>query len=188
MDQEIRDCRIAKEKAVERLGIPARRAILPSNKELMSSLKTRLLLFDGDGLARRCVSRLEAATSLMEFLDAFSPRLVGPLLMGVATARSPIDIHLFSDTLEEVQERLDVHGLRYELSEKQARINANGCKRVPCFRIDWQDSGCELQVFNTHGIRQAPICPIERRPMERASLSQVSRLREEMAYSLNLAS
>lgn len=176
MEHGMRDCRLAKEKAVAHLGISSRRKMLPSNKELISALRNRLELFDGDKLSERCRHHYSLATELMNMLEPFQPRLVGYLLQGIAMPQSPIELHVFSDTLEEVQSHLPQHGINPRLYEKRMRLSLDKYKNVSGLYFQWRENQCELTVFKRQEIRQAPICPIEGKPMQRLSLSQIVHL------------
>ena len=83
VEQGIRDYRVAKTKAAERLGVSTRGA-LPGNTEIEQAVSEHLLLFGGDAHASLLRALREAALSAMRLLEPFSPRLVGPVLAGTA--------------------------------------------------------------------------------------------------------
>jgi hypothetical protein len=176
IDHGITDYQSAKRKAVQRLGISPRRTDLPSNKEIGDAMRVRLRLFDGDGLNDRYHKRLERAVEVMVLLEEFRPRLVGPLLDGIATRHGAVELHLFCDAAEHVMDRLWEMGLPHKPFDKRVRFPSDHYEQVPGFAFDWKSSAFEVLVFKYQRIRQAPLCPVEGRPMRRASASRVQEL------------
>lgn len=96
---------LAKQKAAARLGVDSSRN-LPGNEEIDQALEEHHRLYRAH-IQPRHINRLrELALEAMRFLQAFSPRLVGGVLEGSAGEFSPITLHLFPDTAEEVMAKL----------------------------------------------------------------------------------
>lgn len=187
VEHGITDYRFAKKKAVQRLGLSPRRTELPSNRELAEAMRVRLRLFDGEGLNERYRARLERAVEIMEMLDEFRPRLVGPLLEGIATRHGAVQLHLFSDAPESVMMRLDDMQLPHRPFDKRVRFPSDQYEQVPGFSFEWKNSAFDALVFKYHRIRQAPLCPVEGRPMRRASADRVVELQQELDGDLGAA-
>ena len=179
IDHGVSDYRVAKKKAVLRLGISPRRTELPSNKELADAVRMRLRLFDGDGASSRYRARLERAAEIMELLSEFRPRLVGPLLDGIATRHGAVELHLFCDAPEQVMARLEDMRLVHRAYDKRVRFPSDHYEQIPGFAFEWKNSAFDVLVFKYQRIRQAPLCPVEGRPMRRASAERVLALRQE---------
>lgn len=179
IDHGISDYRVAKKKAVVRLGMSPRRTELPSNRELADAVRLRLRLFDGDGATSRYRQRLERAAEIMELLSEFRPRLVGPLLDGIATRHGAVELHLFCDAPEQVMARLEAMRLAHREYDKRVRFPSDHYEQVPGFAFEWKSSSFDVLVFKYQRIRQAPLCPVEGRPMRRASAERVVALRRE---------
>jgi len=90
VNQGIRDYRIAKQKAAERLGVNARGS-LPGNAEIEAAVADHLQIFGGESHEGLLRLMRTAALSAMELLVNFSPRLVGPVLTGTADENSAIN-------------------------------------------------------------------------------------------------
>ena len=75
----VRDYRVAKQKAAERLGVSSRGS-LPGNSEIEAAVAEHLQIFGGDAHEDRLRLMRVAALSAMELLSSFTPRLVGPVL------------------------------------------------------------------------------------------------------------
>lgn len=187
IDHGVTDYQFAKKKAVHRLGLSPRRTDLPSNKEIGDAMRVRLRLFDGDGLNDRYRKRLNRAVEVMEILKEFRPRLVGPLLDGIATPHGAVELHLFCDAAEHVMEHLRDLRLTYRPFDKRVRFPSDRCEQVPGFAFEWHNSAFDVLVFKYHWIRQAPICPVEGRPMRRAAASRVLDLRREFEDGISVA-
>lgn len=178
VEDGILDFALAKRKAAARLGVADHRD-LPSNQEIEQSVIAHQRLFHADSQPR-CLRRLrEAALQAMGLLKAFEPRLVGPVLSGTAGIHSPVNLHLFADTPEELGFFLAGRHIPYELDERSLRMEANGWKHFPLYRFIAGETAMELTVFPAGGPRAAPLSPVDGRPMRRASIDVVRALLEE---------
>lgn len=178
VDQGVRDYRVAKTKAAQRLGLDARRS-LPGNAEVESAVGEHLKLFGRDGHDDLLRDMRETAFEVMEMLAAHSPRLVGPVLNGTADEHSAVNLHVFADSAEEIAGELHDRGLRYRPFERRLKPHRNR-KSPPetyaAFRFEHREMRVEATVFPVDGIRQAPLSPIDGRPMRRADLKAVRAL------------
>lgn len=184
IDHGLSDYRVAKKKAVQHLGLSPRRTELPSNKELADAIRLRLRLFDGDGANSRYRARLERAAEIMDLLSDFRPRLVGLLLDGIATRHGAVELHLFCDAPEQVMIRLQDMHLPHRAYDKRVRFPPDRYEQIPGFAFEWKNSPFDVLVFKYQRIRQAPLCPVEGRPMRRASAERVLALRQELDNGL----
>ena len=171
----ISDFRLAKRKAAERFGV-ADGAVLPKNTEIEMALEQYQRLFDGDGHAQSLHAQRRAALAAMRRLHEFEPRLVGPVLTGTATRHAQVQLHLFADYPESVTLKLLEMGLVHEVTEKRVRMNATRVLAVPGLRFELESQPIDVTVFPADGIRQAPVSPVDGRPMRRASASEVEAL------------
>lgn len=171
-EQGVRDFQMAKAKAVERLGL-GRRFPLPSNREIEQALKQRLQLFSSDRWALRCRQMWMIAAETMERFSCFEPRVVGALLRGTVTDRTPVELHLFADTPEEISDCFVRFSMPFEVFEKRVRFNGKRFAMVPAFRFARGDVTVELLAFGPKGIREAPLCPVDGSTMQRLALPRV---------------
>jgi hypothetical protein len=112
----------------------------------------------------------------MRFFLPFEPRLAGSVLSGTAAAHSDVNLHLFADTPEEVQLFLLDAGIRFETGLRRMRLNRDTTEDIPTVRFLAGDVPIEALLFPAKGLRQAPLSPVDGRPMARASLSRVQEL------------
>ena len=178
VDQGIRDYRVAKIKAAERLGIGSRGA-LPGNAEIEAAIARHLALFGRESHADFLEVMRRIALAAMELLSPFTPRLVGPVLVGTADENSAVNLHVFSDSAEQVALALSDRGYRYRTYErrlKSSRGRGVTHSTFAGFQFAIDDARVEATVFPVDGIRQAPISPIDGKPMKRADAKAVQAL------------
>jgi hypothetical protein len=171
----IQDFRIAKLKAAERYSV-SDGALLPRNTEIEEALLSRQRLFGGTQHQRRLQEQRRVAIEAMRLLHKFEPRLVGPVLAGSATEHSDIQLHLFSDSPEAVYLQLMDQRYSYEVFERRVRMSMERQVMVPSVRFQLGEETVEAVVFPGDGIRQAPVSPVDGRPMRRADPREVQQM------------
>ena len=174
----IRDFLVAKRKAAERLGVIDGVALLPKNSEIESALAEYQRLFRGASHLEALEAQRRAALAAMRYLREFAPRLVGSVLSGTATEYTEVQLHLFAERVESVTLKLLDGGIPHELTEKRLKLNAELVRPFPGVRFEVDDQPIEATVFPTDGIRQAPMSPVDGRPMRRADAGEVEALLE----------
>ncbi len=179
VDQGIRDYGIAKKKAAEKLNL-ATRGALPGNHEIEQAVADHLSLFAGDDHLEILYSLRRTALIAMQMLEEFTPRLVGPVLSGTADDNSAVNMHLFSDSPERVAFHLGDRQINFRNYERRLKTRRNVVEIYPGYEFRHEYNIVQATVFPYDGLRQAPISPIDGRPMKRADLSAVQVLMEEM--------
>lgn len=175
----VRDYRLAKQKAAERLGVSARGA-LPGNPEIEAAVAEHLQLFGGDDHADRLRLMRVAALAAMELLADFSPRLVGPVLTGTADENSAVNLHVFTDSPEAVALELDQIGISYRAYERRLKSRRDRAETYSGFEFHHNHSPIQATVFPVDGIRQAPMSPVTGKPMKRLDADGVQALLEHV--------
>lgn len=171
----VRDYRVAKIKAAERLGMTTRGS-LPGNAEIERALEEHHQLFGGDVHADLLRSLREVALRTMEILNVFSPRLVGPVLTGTADDNSAVNLHVFSDSVEAVPALLSTRDIVCRPYERRLRTRRGRSETYAGFEFPYSRARVQATVFPVDGIRQAPLSPVDGKPMERADSKRVSQL------------
>ena len=174
----IRDYHQAKLKAASRLGIHDD-ASLPRNREIEDALREYQRLFVGEAHVKGLRRRREAALRAMEFLSAFAPRLVGPVLVGTADANTPVHVHLHSDDPDAVTRFLEEHRIPAEPRERRLRIDRERVADLPVWVFSAEELSFDLTVLPHDALRQAPLSSVDERPMKRASATQLRQLLAE---------
>mgnify|MGYP001821521786 FL=1 len=175
VNQGIRDFGLAKKKAAERLGLRDRGS-LPGNAEIEQAVSEHLQLFAGDSHHDLLNTMREAALSAMELLSGFTPRLVGPVLNGTADANSAVNLHIFADSAESVAHALDQNGLSSKPYERRLKSRRDRAETYAGVEFQHGEASVQATVLPIDGIRQAPISPVDGKPMQRADEKAVREL------------
>ena len=175
LEHGLPDYRAAKARALERLGLGSN-APLPGNEEIEAALAARQRIFRGDA-QHGLIERLRrGALEMMSGLEAFQPRLVGPVLSGSATDHSAIDLHLFADAPEVVGTQLDALGYAYKSIQLRHRWRRGESEQLPGYRVFAGDNECVISVFPVKRRGHAPLSPVDGKPMKRAGARDVAAL------------
>lgn len=175
VEEGVRDFHAAKRRAANRLNLPEARN-LPNNEEIEQAFVQYLSLFQGRELPERRRHLRTLALEAMRFLAPFEPKLVGGVLSGAVTAHSPIELQLAADTPEEVGFLLAEHHIPYEQFDRRVRFGGEREERVAGYRFTADEVVVELTVLSRLQAREAPLSPVDGRPMRRAALREVETL------------
>jgi hypothetical protein len=178
----VRDFHQAKLKAAQRLGIHDD-ASLPRNREIEDALREYQRLFQGDATADALRRRREAALNALDFFAAFDPRLVGPVLEGTADANTPVALHLYSDDAGAVARCLDERGIPAEARGRRVRLDRERDFDAEVWVFAADGLTFDLAVLPRDALRQAPLSPVDEKPMRRASAAQLRALLAEEEIS-----
>lgn len=171
----LRDFAAAKQKAAANLRVEHTRN-MPTNQEIEEALFAYQRLFRSDSQPAALLYLRKQAIAAMRLLERFQPRLVGPVLSGSADENSPVNLHLFANTAEEVGLFLLEQRIPFESSERRLRTGARQFTHYPLYRFVAGDSVIELTIFPVDSLRQAPYSPVDGRPMQRADLADAESL------------
>jgi hypothetical protein len=174
-DSGLRDFAAAKRKAAVQLGIHNSRN-LPGNDEIEQALHEYQRLFQQHTQGGELTRLRQSALQAMKALAPFAPRLVGPVLSGSADRHTPIYLHLFTDSSEEVSIFLMEHKIPFEQGERRVHYAGSREERRPLFRFYAGDHAIELTIFPHNGIRQHPLSPVDGKTMRRASIKELEQL------------
>jgi hypothetical protein len=177
-EQGIEDFLLAKRKAAERLLV-GDATMLPKNAEIEVALAEHQRLFHAQQHHAQIQAVRRTAQRLMHTLKPFEPRLVGSVLSGTASTHSEINLHVFADQAEQVALHLLEQGIEHQHAEKKLRYESNRLISYPSFKFVAGEQAIEVVVFPVNGIRQAPLSPVDGKPMQRASIVEVDALLSE---------
>ena len=101
-EEGISDFAYAKKKAGRQIGAIDNNA-LPSNAEVEQALKLYNVLFLSNEQPEQLLNLRKSALFTMQLLEKFDPYLTGAVLDGSAGLGAETDIHLFADSLKDVE-------------------------------------------------------------------------------------
>ncbi len=162
-EEGIADFAYAKRKAARQLGANDINC-LPTNAEVEEEVKLFHDLYHSEDQPEN-LRRLRAdALVVMQMLEKFSPYLTGAVLDGTAGRIAETNIHLFADSLKDVEIFLLNSQVPYEMDEKSYRTGndkkssdkkGSDRKKVPVFTLEGPNGLIKLSVFDVDDIRTA---------------------------------
>ncbi|HHM05250.1 MAG TPA: hypothetical protein ENJ19_05850 [Gammaproteobacteria bacterium] len=168
----------AKHRAAVRLQASNTRH-LPRNEEIEQALVDYQRLFFGEDQHALVQQLRRVALEAMAFFQAFQPRLTGPVLRGTATVHSPVTLHLFADTPEEVSVFLLNNNIPFAHHEQSFTLMSGAAGTALAFSVAANDVDMELVVFPTTWISRPLRSPVDGRAERRAPAREVRALLEE---------
>lgn len=177
LEHGIRDYGTAKRKAAERLGVRDD-GRLPRNVEIKEALVQYRRLFHAERHSTHLRRLREAAQEALRFFEPFSPRLVGPVLDGSADDHTAVAIHVFADAPEELALFLQERAIPFDMDQRRVRYARSEEVEHPVCRFAAGDVNIDVTVFPPGGIRQAPLSPVDGKPMRRVDLNGLKTLLE----------
>lgn len=166
---------LAKQKAAQQLGVKDPRH-WSDNREIERALAGYQRLFQGSDQEAKIARLRQAALEAMRLLAAFQPRLVGPVLSGTATENCAVCLHVFAETVEEIGVALSEYGICYRSGDRRLRIDPKRWQSYPVHGFFAGAIPFEVIVFPLKALRQAPLSPVDGRPMPRADMAALEKL------------
>ncbi|MDO9205402.1 hypothetical protein [Methylotenera sp.] len=156
----ISDYSYAKKKAGRQVGA-VDNDVLPSNAEIEEELKLYNALFLSDEQPENLRMLRKNALFTMQLLERFNPYLTGAVLDGTAGLGAETHIHLFADSLKDVEMFLLNQDIPFQTNEKSYRVMNDGKrdkkgdnrKKVPVFSLEMSTGIIKLSVFEVDEIR-----------------------------------
>jgi hypothetical protein len=158
----VSDFAYAKKKAGRQVGA-VENSILPSNAEIEEELKLYNALFLSEEQPENLRELRVNALFTMQLLERFNPHLTGAVLDGTAGLMAETHIHLFADSIKEVEMFLLNQQIPFNVNEKSYRVMNDGKrdkkgdnrKTVPVFTLETEKGLIKLSVFDIDDIRVA---------------------------------
>lgn len=181
----ISDFSYAKNKAGRQIGA-LDNSVLPSNAEIEEELKRYNALFLSEEQPENLRALRKNALYTMQLLEKFNPYLTGAVLDGTAGLGTETHIHLFADSLKEVEMFLLNLDIPFETNEKSYRIMNDGKrdkkndtrKKVPVFSLETATGIIKLSVFEFDEIRVPTKRATDGSNAERADITALKNLIE----------
>lgn len=166
----------ARERAADELGLSAQTRDAPNNREVDAAMRAYQALFLAEETKQRVRAQREVAMRLMQELQTFEPRLVGPALAGTATQQTPINLHVFSDDPTALERFFHEKRVRFAADSRMYRFGGDREEPMPLYRVNYQDEVVEIALFPEIGLRQPPLSALDQHAMERATRAQIEAL------------
>ncbi|HVC49905.1 MAG TPA: hypothetical protein VND43_07085 [Burkholderiales bacterium] len=169
----IEDFAVAKRKAAKIIGAPDR--IMPNNSEVEDALRAYHSLYQSEEQAERLKHFRAIALETMQWISIFKPRLVGPVLTGLASRYAQVNIEIFAESAKDVEIFLINENCPYVAGEKRVMLRER-IRSIPVYELYAEDVTVELSVYENDDLRSLPKTRADGAVIERASLDEVKKL------------
>lgn len=173
-EEGVTDHQSAKLKAIERLGLTENSA-LPDNREIELALSEYLELFQVAELNERKIRWRKTALEAMQMLQPFSPQLTGPVLSGIITRYSCVQVLVLAPP-ETISILLLDEQIPNDQQLKRWRRSNREYVNLPAFRFVVDNIPVEIICVLSDEYRRTLRCPISGKPISRANTDEVRRL------------
>ncbi len=178
-DEGITDYSHAKRKAGRQLGITEDHC-MPTNVEIEKEIRVFHEIYSSEEQPEALRQLRADALVVMQMLERFNPHLTGAVLDGTAGKYAATDIHLYAESLKEVEMFLLNLQVPYESNEKSYRTHndkrGNDRKKVPVFTLEGPNGVIRLSVFDTNAPRNPPRSLVDGQAMNKANLANLTAL------------
>ncbi|MBC7787798.1 MAG: hypothetical protein H7Z18_10325 [Methylophilaceae bacterium] len=182
-EEGISDYAYAKKKAGKKLGT-SETSHLPTNSEIAEEVKIYQELFFRDEQPEQLKLLRHDALVTMQMLERFNPHLTGSVLDGTAGRYADTHLHLFADSLKEVEMFLLNKKIHFQTNEKSYRKLNDGKrdkkssnrKTVPVFILEGPNGLIKLSVFEFDDMRIATKHAIDGANAERLNIARLTAL------------
>lgn len=159
-------------------------SILPSNTEVEDELKLYNMLFLTEEQPQNLLKLRQNALFTMQLLERFNPHLTGAVLDGTAGIGAETHLHLFADSLKEVEIFLLNQDIPFVTNEKSYRMMNDGRrdkkgdfrKKVPVFSLEMETGIIKLSVFEFDDIRVSTKRSVDGANAERLDIAGLTAL------------
>ena len=180
-EEGISDYGYAKKKAGRQLGATDINC-LPTNAEIEEEIRLFHDIYNSENHPEDLRQLRADALVVMQLLERFNPHLTGQVLDGSAGKYAETHVHLFADSLKEVEMFLLNQQIPYESNEKSYRVSnhtdkkGGERKKVPVFTLEGPNGLIKLSVFEIDDMRIPTKSPANGSNAGRANISEVKAL------------
>ncbi len=172
----VKDFHRAKIKASERLG-NSQYGSLPSNFEIGQAITSFQNTFLPE-FQEIITSQRHVALKVMQWLQSYTPFLVGSVLEGNSGVSNPVSLHVSSDTVECVIDTLQDKDVNIEITQRRLKLN-NDFVFIPTINFEYQNFEIEVLVFSLRQQHQHPKSKSQNGGMKRINIKGLEQLLAE---------
>jgi len=147
---------------------------LPSNGEIQAALKELIQLTEDEYSQQRLFAMRVIALETMNALEHFKPRLIGSVSTGHVRNGSDIDLHVFTDNLEDIE--IYVHYLGWHFETRRVTIQVAGKNRDYTHIYYERVFPIELSVYSNNEIRVTHRSSTDGKPIVRVKPSALKQI------------
>jgi hypothetical protein len=181
-EEGISDYAYAKRKASRQLGATDINC-MPTNAEVEEEIRLFHEIYNSEDQPQYLSELRADALFVMKLLERFEPHLTGAVWDGTAGKYAETHIHLFADSLKDVEMFLLNQQIPYETDEKSYRVSSGSMdkkggerKKVPVFTLDGPHGAIKLSVFEIDDMRTPTKHPANGSNASRANIAELKAL------------
>jgi len=182
-EEGVHDFAYAKKKAGRQLGV-SENSGMPTNAEIEEEIRLYHEIYNADEQPQMLAQLRKTALMTMQLFERFNPHLTGSVLDGTASKHSQTDIHLFADSVKDVEMFLLNQQIPFDSSEKSYRVSDKPSKdkkekvrkTVPVFTLETEFGIQKISVFDVDDMRIATKKTSDGSNAERADISDLQAL------------
>lgn len=144
---------------------------LPSNGEINEEIAKLANFYEGSNVSKQLFQMRVTALDIMQSLETFNPRLIGSVSTGRIKKGSDIDIHLFVNHIEELENHLNA--LAWHFDKNEVMINRSGRYIEYTHMYIEKQYPIELSVYPTNDIRVRTRSSTDGKPIIRVSADRL---------------
>ncbi|MCK5716659.1 MAG: hypothetical protein KAH77_04150 [Thiomargarita sp.] len=154
---------------------------LPSNGEIQAALRQIVQYSEGELNQVRLFVMRVIAFETMNALIPFKPRLIGSVSTGHVRKGSDIDLHVFTESLEDIETYIEQLGWRFKTKQVTVRVSNDykDYSHIHCKRI----FPIELSIYSYDDIRVTQRSSTDGKPIIRLKPAALERLMNEQHHS-----
>ncbi len=147
---------------------------LPSNGEIKDALQELVQLVEGDLSQQRLFAMRVIAFETMNALEPFSPRLIGSVSTGHVRHGSDIDLHVFTEDIEEIEAYIRKKGWHFKMRQVTIRVAGEykDYTHIHCERV----FPIELSVYSYYELRMTQRSSTDGQPIVRFKASVLEKM------------
>ena len=157
----------------EARGMQFRPRDLPSNGEIRAALLELVSLAEGRHREGRLFAMRIEALQILEALAAFHPRLIGSVWSGHARRGSDIDVHVFAEAVEDIEDALALRGWPFEREQVLIR-SGNDFVTYDHLHLEDRPFPVELSVYPIADRRKTTRSSVDGKPIQRIAAGELS--------------
>jgi hypothetical protein len=147
---------------------------LPSNGEIQAALKELIQRTEDEYSQQRLFAMRVIALETMNALEHFKPRLIGSVSTGHVRNGSDIDLHVFTDNIEDIEAY--VHYLGWHFETRRVTIQVAGKNRDYTHIYYERVFQIELSVYSNNEIRVTHRSSTDGKPIVRVKPSALKQI------------
>jgi hypothetical protein len=170
----IDDFALAKRKAARQLGATETH-MLPGNDEVEEALREYLAVYQAEAHPERVRELRQVALEMMQELQEFNPYLTGPVLKGLTSPYTGIELQLFPDSAKDVEIFLLNRDIQFDSSDAR-RYSGDRARSATILSMERDGVPVRLSVFDSRDERVTLKTSQAGKIIDRATISELASL------------